>query len=92
MQFKLIALIVLIALGVNCDDETEDKTIVLGDDDFSDTIATNNFFVMFFAPWWVAMRKKNMKEVWRAAVKIPARFPHFSSQLIFKLKLDEENM
>lgn len=51
MQFKLIALIVLIALGVNCDDETEDKTIVLGDDDFSETIATNNFFVMFFAPW-----------------------------------------
>lgn len=51
MQFKVIALIALIALGVNCDEEIEDKTIVLGDENFASTIATNNFFVMFFAPW-----------------------------------------
>lgn len=57
MDFKLLALVFLLITGLNCEDEAAseasevDSTIVLGDSDFEDVIKTNNFFVMFFAPW-----------------------------------------
>jgi hypothetical protein len=50
MDLKLFALVLLLA-GVNCDDSSADNTIVLNDDNFEETIKTNNFFVKFYAPW-----------------------------------------
>lgn len=55
MDFKLFAFVILLILnGFNCvEDEVveSDNTIVLTDSNFDETIKTNNFFVMFFAPW-----------------------------------------
>lgn len=57
MDLKLIALICVLVSSVVCNEENnkidqeEDFTIILGDDNFADTIKTNSFFVMFHAPW-----------------------------------------
>lgn len=54
MDFKLLTFVFLLITGLNCEDEAAsevDSTIVLSDSDFEDVIKTNNFFVMFFAPW-----------------------------------------
>lgn len=52
MDFKLFALVLFLLSTVNCEEEPQnDSTIVLNDSNFEDVIKTNNFFVMFFAPW-----------------------------------------
>lgn len=53
MNLKVIAFICLLVAGVSCEDEEEleEFSIVLTDDSFKETIASNNFFVMFYAPW-----------------------------------------
>lgn len=57
MQFKLFLFVVLLICGVNCEEEAQnegnevDSTIILTDSNFDEVIKTNNFFVMFFAPW-----------------------------------------
>lgn len=55
MDFKLFAFVILLISGVRCEeDEAQneiDSTIVLNDSNFDEVLKTNNFFVMFFAPW-----------------------------------------
>lgn len=59
MNIKVLALVCLL---VSCafseendiedkEEEVVDSVINLTDDNFDGTIQTNNFFVMFFAPW-----------------------------------------
>jgi len=53
MDLKLFALVIFLISAVNCEEEiqNEDSTIILDDSNFDEIIKTNNFFVMFFAPW-----------------------------------------
>lgn len=58
MDLKVFAFVCLLVSSVVCDEENnkiddkeEEFTIILGDDNFADTITTNSFFVMFHAPW-----------------------------------------
>lgn len=53
MDLKLFALVIFLISAVNCEEEAqnEDSTIILNDSNFDEIIKTNNFFVMFFAPW-----------------------------------------
>ncbi|CRK96813.1 CLUMA_CG009948, isoform B [Clunio marinus] len=54
MDLKLFAFIFLVVSGVKSDEDAQnevDTTIVLTDSNFEDVLKTNNFFVMFFAPW-----------------------------------------
>lgn len=59
MNIKVFALVCLLVTCVfseendieNKEEEVADSTIVLTDENFDEIIKTNNFFVMFFAPW-----------------------------------------
>jgi hypothetical protein len=59
MDLKVIALIFALVSSVVCneennkiDDKEEEFSLILGDKNFEDTIATeSSFFVMFYAPW-----------------------------------------
>lgn len=59
MNIKVLACVFLLITCVYCDEndlenneeEVADSTIKLTDDNFDEVIKTNNFFVMFFAPW-----------------------------------------
>lgn len=58
MELKVIAFVCLLVSSVVCNeednkigDQEENFPIVLGNDNFADTIKTNSFFVMFYAPW-----------------------------------------
>lgn len=54
MDLKFLAFVFLLVSGFSCEEEAQnevDSTLVLTDDTFEDVIKTNNFFVMFFAPW-----------------------------------------
>lgn len=55
MNFKLLFIVILCLIGVNCESEDAqnepETTIVLTDENFAEILKTNNFFVMFFAPW-----------------------------------------
>lgn len=66
MDFKLFAFVILLISGVRCEeDEAQneiDSTIVLNDSNFDEVLKTNNFFVMFFAPWWVLSRSEGHLE------------------------------
>lgn len=50
----MFALVILVVSAVSCEEEAQnevDSTIVLTDSNFDETIETNSFFVMFYAPW-----------------------------------------
>lgn len=54
----LVVFVVLLIAVVNCEDEAVnnseneiENTIILNDSNFDEVLKTNNFFVMFFAPW-----------------------------------------
>lgn len=54
MTLKLFVFTLLLLGAVNCEESEQnevDPTIILSDENFESTIGTNNFFVMFFAPW-----------------------------------------
>lgn len=61
MKLKIFALTILLATCVfsqqdeieNEEEEIEvnDSVIVLNEDNFDSTIKTNNYFIMFYAPW-----------------------------------------
>lgn len=55
MDLKAIAIVLLIvacAFGENeVEQEEQDFSVILGDENFKETISTNNFFIMFYAPW-----------------------------------------
>ena len=59
MNFKVLALVCLLVSCAfseendieNNEEEVADSTINLTDDNFEGVIQTNNFFVMFHAPW-----------------------------------------
>lgn len=58
MDLKVIALLFALVSSVVCDEENnkigdkeEQFAIVLTDKNFDETIKTNSFFVMFYAPW-----------------------------------------
>lgn len=58
MNFKLFVFAILFIFSVigeeeaNLDENNEvDATINLNDSNFEDVLKTNNFFVMFYAPW-----------------------------------------
>jgi hypothetical protein len=59
MNFKVFTLVCLLITCVfseendieNNEEEVADSTINLTDENFEGVIQTNNFFVMFFAPW-----------------------------------------
>lgn len=55
MDLKVFALVILLVSGLHCEEEDSaneiDNTIELTDANFDEVIKTNNFFVMFFAPW-----------------------------------------
>lgn len=50
MKFKFFSIVIfVVALAVK--ESVGDKAIVLNDASFKDVVKTNNFFIMFFAPW-----------------------------------------
>lgn len=56
MSLKLFVCVLLLATAtVKCEEEENeidsDTTIQLDDSNFDEILKTNNFFVMFFAPW-----------------------------------------
>lgn len=54
MSAKLFALVLLLVTAVNCEEDEQneiDSTILLDDSNFDEVLKTNNFFVMFYAPW-----------------------------------------
>lgn len=54
MNFKFFVFAIFFLSTVICEDEEAneiDATIVLNDSNFDDVMKTNNFFVMFYAPW-----------------------------------------
>lgn len=54
MSLKLFAFVILLISAANCEEEAQnevDSIIVLDDSNFEEVLKTNNFFVMFFAPW-----------------------------------------
>lgn len=54
IHFKLLVFAILFLSAVICEEEEAseiDHTILLNDSNFDEVLKTNNFFIMFYAPW-----------------------------------------